>query len=75
MREQHWYQVVVVLGCLEYRQREYAISPSAAVRAVMQKNRLSLIDAASVWLLGRSGAPVVRGPMRCRLSRSKEVQA
>lgn len=64
-----WYQVVLSVGCADVRERVQAASVDAAVRAVMRSRGLACADSASIWLLGRSGAPTLRTALRCRLPR------
>jgi hypothetical protein len=64
-----WYQVVLSVGRSEVRERVQAVGVDAAVRAVMRSHGLAVADSASIWLLGRSGAPSLRSGVRCRLPR------
>lgn len=64
-----WYQVVLSVGRSEVRERVQAVGVDAAVRAVMRSHGLACADSASIWLLGRSGAPSLRAGLRCRLPR------
>ena len=64
-----WYQVVLSVGSSEVRGRVQAVNVDAAARLVMCSHSLASADSASVWLLGRSGAPSVRTSLRCRLPR------
>ena len=66
-----WYQVVFAVsdrpGC-EVRGRVQAVTPDRALRAVMRSHGASFARSASIWLLGRAGAPSTRVNVRCRLS-------
>lgn len=64
-----WYQVVLSAGRSEVRERVKVAGVDAAVRAVMRSHGLAVADSASIWLLGRSGAPTLRTGLRCRLPR------
>jgi hypothetical protein len=64
-----WYQVVLSAGRSEVRERVKAAGVDAAVRSVMRSHGLACADSASIWLLGRSGAPSLRTGLRCRLPR------
>jgi trimethylamine:corrinoid methyltransferase-like protein len=64
-----WYQVVLSVSQVEVRGRVQAASVDAAARSVMRSHGLAVADSASVWLLGRSGAPSLRTGLRCRLPR------
>ena len=73
----HWYQVVVSSGSRigpDLRARVQASSVDAALRQVMRLNRIAFAPDASIWLLGRSGAPARRVHVRCRLPRVREVR-
>jgi hypothetical protein len=64
-----WYQVVLSAGRSEVRERVKASGVDAAARVVMRSHGLASAESASVWLLGRSGAPTLRIGLRCRLPR------
>ena len=64
-----WYQVVLSAGRSEVRERVQAVGVDAAVRAVMRSHGLAVADSASIWLLGRAGAPSLRSGVRCCLPR------
>lgn len=70
-----WYQVVLSAGRFEVRERVKAVGVDAAVRAVMRSHGLAVADSASIWLLGRAGAPSQRAGVRCRLSRASSRAA
>jgi hypothetical protein len=65
-----WYQVVLSVGRSEVRGRVQAVNVDAAARLVMRSHGLACVDAASIWRLGRSGAPSLRTGLRCRVPRS-----
>jgi hypothetical protein len=66
-----WYQVALTVGTqpgrFDVRGRVQAKTPDAALRAVMRTNGVSFAHDASIWLLGRRGAPTTRVNVRCRL--------
>lgn len=65
-----WYRVVLSDGSPigpDLRVRVQAKNPDGALREVMRVQRVSFAASASIWLLGRSGAPTVRSGVRCRL--------
>ena len=65
-----WYQVVLSVSDRpggEVRGRVQARTPDLALRALMRAHGVSSARRASVWLLGRSGAPSTRVNVRCRL--------
>ena len=65
-----WYQVVLSDGSPsgpDLRARVQAKNPAAALREMMREQHVSFAASASIWLLGRSGAPTVRSDVRCRL--------
>lgn len=64
-----WYQVVLSVGRSEVRGRVQAATVDAAARLVMCSHGLACADSASIWLLGRFGAPTLRTGLRCRLPR------
>lgn len=64
-----WYQVVLSVGRSEVRGRVQAASVDAAARLVMRAHGLVCAESASIWLLGRYGAPSLRVGLRCRLPR------
>jgi hypothetical protein len=49
------------------RARVQARNPDAALRVVMRTNHIAFAASASIWLLGRRGAPTTRVNVRCRL--------
>lgn len=65
-----WYQVVLLVGQSEVRGRVQTVNVDAAARLVMRSHSLACADSASIWLLGRSGAPSLRTGLRCRLPRA-----
>jgi hypothetical protein len=65
-----WYRVVVSDGSPnvpDLRVSVQAKNPDAALREVMRVQRVSFAASASIWLLGRAGAPTVRSGVCCRL--------
>ena len=64
-----WYQVVLSVGRSEVRERVKAAGVDAAVRSVMRSHSLAVAESASIWLLGRQGAPSLRSGPRCCLPR------
>ena len=65
-----WYQVVLSDGSStgpDLRARVQARNPDAALRVVMRTNHIAFAASASMWLLGRRGAPTTRVNVRCRL--------
>jgi hypothetical protein len=64
-----WYQVVLLLSQVEVRSRVQAATVDVAARLVMHSHGFTFVDSASIWLLGRSGAPTLRCGVRCRLPR------
>lgn len=64
-----WYQVVLLVGRSEVRDRVQATTVDGAVRLVMRSQGITCADSASIWLLGRSGAPTLRTAVCCRLPR------
>lgn len=71
-----WYQVVFAVGdrpgC-EVRGRVQAATPDRALRAVMRLHGAPFTRSASIWLLGRAGAPSTRVNVRCRLPAGRVV--
>ena len=70
-----WYQVVLSVGRSEVRGRVQAATVDAAARLLMRAQRLAFAESASIWLLGRSGAPSLRVGLRCRLPRVQSRSA
>ena len=73
-----WYQVVLSDGSRcgpDLRARVQAKTPDAALREVMRVQRIGFAASASIWLLGRSGAPATRTGVRCRLPRVQSCSA
>lgn len=70
-----WYQVVLSVGRVEVRGRVQAASVDAAARLVMRVHGLACADSASIWRLGRYGAPSLRTGLRCRLPRVQSCGA
>jgi len=73
-----WYRVVVSDGSPigpDLRARVQAKNPDAALREVMRVQRIGFVASASIWLLGRSGAPTLRTGVRCRLPRVQSCSA
>jgi hypothetical protein len=65
-----WYQVVLSDGSSigpDLRARVQASNPDAALRVVMRTNNMAFAVSASIWLLGRRGAPTQRFNVRCRI--------
>lgn len=70
VKNEKWYQVVLSDGSSigpDLRARVQASNPDAALRVVMQTNNMTFAASASMWLLGRSGAPTQRFNVQCRL--------
>ena len=70
-----WYQVVLSVSQVEVRGRVQAATVDAAARLVMRSHSLAFADSASIWLLGRSGAPALRSAVHCRLPRVSSCSA
>ena len=70
-----WYQVVLSVGRAEVRGRVQAASVDAAARLVMRAHGLACAESASIWRLGRCGAPFLRTGLRCRLPRVPSCRA
>lgn len=70
-----WYQVVLSVSQVEVRGRVQAPTVDAAARLVMRLHGFAFADSASIWLLGRSGAPTLRTGVRCRLPRVPSCRA
>ncbi len=72
-----WYRVVISDGTIgpDLRARVAAKNPDAALREVMRVQRIGYAASASIWLLGRSGAPTLRSGVRCRLPRVQSCSA
>ena len=66
-----WYQVALTAGTqpgrFDVRGKVQATTPDTALRAVMRANSIAFASDASIWLLGRRGAPTKRFSVRCRL--------
>ena len=65
--DEKWYQVVLSDGSSsgsDLRARVQARNPDAALRVVMRTNHIAFAASASIWLLGRRGAPTTRVNVR-----------
>jgi hypothetical protein len=73
-----WYRVVLSDGSPigpDLQARVQAKKPDAALQEMMRMQRIGFAASASIWLLGRSGAPTLRSDVRCRLPRVQLCRA